>query len=112
MPGRPPREWFRRCFDEVAASGTANIPGAVCAVAWQRKTPRAKRAIVRLEEGPMSKKKKKKGKKTPKRAAPKRKAKKKSKARARCKHCGHAAAHGKSGCTHFAAGKFCGCTVR
>jgi hypothetical protein len=50
----------------------------------------------------------------PKRAAAKKpakraKAKKAKKARHACPACGHRAAHGKGGCTHFSGGNFCSC---
>lgn len=105
MPNRPPREWFKRCSEDVAAKGTATIPGAVCATVWQRKSAAKKRATVRLEEGDMAKKKKKKN---PKRAAP-RKKKRKAKHR-QCPYCRHASRHGAAGCTHTSAsGLFCSC---
>lgn len=109
MPNRPPREWFKRCSEDVAAKGTATIPGAVCATVWQRKSAAKKRATVRLEEGDMAKKKKKKN---PKRAAPrkkKHKAKRKAKHR-QCPYCRHASRHGAAGCTHTSSsGLFCSC---
>lgn len=64
MPGRPPREWFRRCVEDVAAGGAALDPGAVCGATWARKTPAEKRATVAFEEGTtMATKKKAKKKK-------------------------------------------------
>ena len=111
MPGRPPREWFKRCFEDVAAKGTARIPGAVCGQAWARKTDAQKRRTVREEEGVMAKKKKKTKKKShhAKRAAP-RKKKKKHHGRKRCGYCGHSSRHGAAGCTHTSAGgMFCPC---
>ena len=101
MPGRPPREWFRRCAADVAAGGTADNPGAVCGATWQRKTPAQKRATVGAEDTSMPKKKKKK------KGA--HKAKKKAKHH-RCSHCGHSSSHGASGCTHTSpGGLFCSC---
>jgi hypothetical protein len=80
MPGRPPADWFARCVADVAASGHAVEPRAVCGATWARKTEREKRETIRTEEGrtmAAKKKGKKKGKKkqtsgaaarTPKRA--------------------------------------------
>lgn len=114
MPGRPARRWMGRCIGEVAAAGTADIPGAVCASSWNRKTPTEKRSIVRAEEGRPVKKKKKKKHPHPKKKThhPKRAKKKKHVAHKRCPMCGHAAAHGRAGCTHMAGGKFCTCKSR
>jgi hypothetical protein len=122
MPGRPARRWMGRCLGEVAAAGSAESPGAVCASTWKRKTERDKRAIVKAEEGRSVKKKKKKKhphhKKTAHHAhrtakrSKKRKGGKKHGKHTRCGSCGHSAAHGASGCTHFAGGKFCTCKHR
>jgi hypothetical protein len=116
MPGRPPREWFQRCAEDVAQSGAAVNPGAVCGATWKRKTPAQKRATLRAEETSMPKKAKKKKKSTHKRPKvsarkPKRKkAKKKGKHKHRCSHCGHSSSHGASGCTHASpSGLFCSC---
>lgn len=112
MPGRPPREWFRRCAADVAAGGTADNPGAVCGATWQRKTPAQKRATVGAEDTSMPKKKKKKKGAHKKAAArkPKRKKAKKKAKHHRCSHCGHSSSHGASGCTHTSpGGLFCSC---
>jgi hypothetical protein len=109
-----------RCVGEVAAAGTARSPGAVCASTWNRKSTRERRAIASAEEGRSVKKKKKKKhphhakkKKTTHHAkrSKKRKGGKKH-AHTRCGSCGHSAAHGASGCTHFAGNKFCSCKHR
>jgi hypothetical protein len=51
MPGRPPRDWFARCVADVAASGYADDPAAVCGGTWARKSARQKTATIRAEEG-------------------------------------------------------------
>lgn len=51
MPGRPPRDWFARCVADVAASGYADKPAAVCSATWARKSARQKTATIRAEEG-------------------------------------------------------------
>ena len=140
MPGRPPREWFQRCASNVAASGHAVDPAAVCGAVWARKDPRERRAIVRTEV-PMATKRKTKKKhsgkhsrastahrkpkrRTPKKTAPKRTAHRKThrapvarhakvKHETRCGHCGHAAAHVRGhGCLHFDGKRFCSCKER
>jgi hypothetical protein len=109
MPNRPPREWFKRCFADVSATKAA-IPGAVCGATWQRKSDAQKRATIRAEEGPMTKKKKKHAKKKKHTRAKARKKKKTSHKHHRCAYCGHASRHGRAGCTHTsAAGLFCPC---
>lgn len=66
MPGRPPREWFRRCVEAVTAGAMAGSgaldPAAVCGATWQRKSRGSQRAAIALEErvNPMTAKKKKK----------------------------------------------------
>jgi hypothetical protein len=122
MPGRPPREWFHRCVDDVAAGGAAVDPAAVCGATWARKTPPEKRATVAFEEGTtMATKKKKKAKKSkakprakasghPKRTAKKKRAKTTAVRRA-CPYCGHHARHHRTaGCLHREPnGRFCSC---
>jgi hypothetical protein len=129
VPGRPPRDWFARCTEDVRAVGSAADPNAVCGATWARKSPAEKRYTTREEEGDdmSAKKKKAKKKKTKlhgaalaawnrkhhpkkKKASPRKK--KKKTAKKRCPHCGHAATHGAAGCTHFARGHFCPCTSR
>ena len=51
MPGRPPRTWFDRCVEDVAAGGYATDPAAVCGATWARKGPMEKAATTRAEEG-------------------------------------------------------------
>lgn len=107
MPGRPPKRWMRECMAAVRQHGGAKDAGAVCASVWNRKSAGEKRAIVELEEGSMSAKKKKK--KKAKKKAPKRsKAKKpkKGKKHHRCTGCGHA--H-KGPCLHMKGGNLCPC---
>jgi hypothetical protein len=50
MPGRPPKTWFDRCVEDVAASGYADAPAAVCGATWARKSPTEKAATTRAEE--------------------------------------------------------------
>jgi hypothetical protein len=121
VPGRPPREWFHRCVEDVAAGGAAVDPGAVCGATWARKTPAEQRATVAFEEGTTMATKKKKAKKSkakPRKKAsghhPKRTAKKKGKSQAprrACPFCGHHARHHRTaGCLHRESnGRFCSC---
>jgi sRNA-binding protein len=139
MPNRPPREWFQRCVEGVAASGSGVDPGAVCGAVWARKDEHERRAIARVE-APMAAKRKKKhvGKRhaaapaahrkpkhhRAKKGAAKRSAQRKTerapaarhartKHETRCSHCGHAAAHARGqGCLHFDGRRFCSCKHR
>ena len=49
MPARPSRDWWSRCVRAVDRAGSAFDPAAVCGAAWQRKTPKEKRAAARRE---------------------------------------------------------------
>jgi hypothetical protein len=51
MPGRPPKSWFDRCVEDVAAGGLAADPAAVCGETWARKSPTEKAATTLAEEG-------------------------------------------------------------
>ncbi len=137
MPGRPPREWFQRCTESVAAHGTAVDPAAVCGAVWTRKTEPERRALVRMEN-PMAAKKKGKKKHAGKRSSTKKGAHRKTPAKGskrtetarrktqraparharvkhetRCANCGHAAVHVPGrGCLHFEGNRFCPCKHR
>ena len=132
MPGRPPKDWFERCVEDVAASGRATNPAAVCGATWAHKTPREKALTIALEEPTMAAKKrakkkhpkgkkhgghaKKHGKHTTHAKQPRHAAHKahatKSKPH-RCAACGHTARHDhRAGCTHFDGKRFCPCRQR
>jgi hypothetical protein len=128
MPGRPPKRWFDRCVADVAASGHATDPAAVCGATWRDKSPAEKALTLALEESMTTKKKK-----APKHAKRSKTTTRSSKARhtkarrsahrsahgkhrktpTRCPACGHSAHHdGKAGCTHFEGSRFCTCRHR
>ena len=121
MPRRPPREWMKRCTEDVAAGGAAVDPSAVCGATWQRKTPAEKRTTIRVEETMHKKKAKKKHPGGHKKAHHKKphhakahhpkRGKKKTKHH-RCAFCGHSAVHGKAGCMHVSGSKICDCKHR
>jgi hypothetical protein len=132
MPDRPPKDWFERCVEDVAASGHAKNPAAVCGATWTHKTPQEKALTTALEEPTMAAKKRAK-KKHPKGKKHGGHAKKQSKHTAhaknprhaahkahaakpkhhRCAACGHTARHDhKVGCTHFEGKNFCPCRQR
>ena len=137
MPNRPPRTWFARCAEDVAASGSATSPAAVCGATWARKTPAEKRTTTAMEE-PMAHAKKhgqakrKHGKhaagkhakrrttrpgthhKKATRTAARRTAhSRRAKASHKCVMCGHGDRHDhKAGCTHFDGKNFCPCRHR
>jgi len=49
-PGRPPKQWMRRCIAGVEAGGKVRDAGAVCGAQWHHKmSPAKKRAAVRKE---------------------------------------------------------------
>jgi hypothetical protein len=137
MPGRPPREWFQRCTESVAAHGDAVDSAAVCGAVGARKSEPEQRAVARLEN-PMAAKRKTKKKHPSKRAPTKKGAHRKSSAKTpkrtesarrktqrtpargarvkhetRCANCGHAAVHVPGrGCLHFEGKRFCSCKQR
>src|SRR5258708_2150123 len=128
MPNRPPKDWFDRCVEDVAARGQATSPAAVCGATWARKTAAEKRTTFAMEE-PMkhAKKlghaKKKHGKhparkrakpraahhsKTARTAARRGVHHAKTKAHHKCVMCGHGDRHDQNaGCTHFDGKNFC-----
>jgi hypothetical protein len=132
MPGRPPKSWFARCVDDVAASGHAVNPAAVCGATWRDKSPAEKALTIALEEPTMKKASKKgsQGKHVKKgshgkhgkhgtRTKATRSAHreghggKKEKHHHRCPACGHSARHdARAGCTHFEGSRFCPCRHR
>lgn len=136
MPGRPPRDWFRRCEEAIEARGVAVDPGAVCGAVWARKDDRERRAITRMEEVMATKRKKKSGHgkaHAKSRADGQKKAKtshrksgthrktqraparhgKTARKHHRCAACGHSAQHvARQGCLHFDGKRFCSCKQR
>jgi len=129
MPRRPPKEWFDRCVEDVASSGHAVNPAAVCGATWRDKTS-AEKALAIAMERPMATKKrsKHKAKKTTKakkhrrphdkphtkgRRSAHRSAHSKTHRAHKCPACGHLAKHdAKAGCTHFDGHRFCPCRER
>jgi hypothetical protein len=85
------------CVAEVAASGTAREPAAVCAAVWARKTPAQKAAAVRTYEGATMATKKKSAKKAKKKGD-------------RCSACKHGRKmHTRAGCASMKGSSFCNC---
>jgi hypothetical protein len=133
MPNRPPKDWFDRCVEDVAVSGHAASPAAVCGATWARKTAAERRTTLGMEE-PMTHTKKhghakKKHGKHPARKHSKPRAvhhskaartaarrgvhHAKKKAHHKCVMCGHGDRHDqKAGCTHFDGKNFCPCRHR
>lgn len=49
-PGRPPKNWMKRCVAGVKAGGSAADPGAVCGAQWYKKMSESqKRAALKKE---------------------------------------------------------------
>jgi hypothetical protein len=125
MPGRPPKEWFDRCVEDVAGGGHTVNPAAICGATWRDKSPADKAVAIAMERQPMAAKRRSKKKATAKK--PKKPTKPRTKAHRsahrsahskpqhhhRCPACGHMDRHdAKAGCEHFDGKRFCPCRHR